>query len=110
MTMFFIYWRNGGPRSPRSACTEKNIELLNGVIKCLYVRYSQAQDLAMTYNQNLSADFPQQLLAFRNIMMSKIESNATIKDLAELLIVKHSSIMTSVLDVVTVFKIFYQSL
>ena len=59
----------------------------------------------MTYNQNLSADFPQQLLAFRNIMMSKIESNATIKDLAELLIVKHSSIMTSVPDVVTVFKI-----
>ena len=48
-----------------------------------YVRYSQAQDLAMTYNQNLSDDFPQQLLAFRNIMMSKIESNATIKDLAE---------------------------
>ena len=80
--MFFIYWRNGGPRSPRSARTEKNIELLNGVIKCLYVRYSQAQDLAMTYNQNLSADFPQQLLAFRNIM-SKMESNATIKDLAE---------------------------
>ena len=60
----------------------------------------------MTYNQNLSDDFPQQLLAFRNIMMSKIESNATIKDLAELLIVKHSSIMTSVPDVVTVFKIF----
>ena len=60
----------------------------------------------MTYNQNLSADFPQQLLAFRNIMMPKIESNATIKDLAELLIVKHSSIMTSVPDVVTVFKIF----
>ena len=105
MTMFFIYWRNGGPRSPRSARTEKT-ELLNGVIKCLYVQYSQAQDLAMTYNQNLSADFPQQLLAFRNIMMSKIESNATIKDLAELLIVKHSSIMTSVPDVVTVFKIF----
>ena len=67
-----------------------------------YVRYSHAQDLAMTYNQNLSDDFPQQLLAFRNIMMS----NATIKDLAELLIVKHSSIMTSVPDVVTVFKIF----
>ena len=62
----------------------------------------------MTYNQNLSADFPQRLLDFRNIMMSKIESNATIKDLAELLIVKHSSIMTrtSVPDVVTVFKIF----
>ena len=78
---------------------KKNIELLNGVIKCLYVRYSQAQDLAMTYNQNLSADFPQQLLAFRNIMMSKIESNATIKDLAELLI-------ALVPDVVTVFKIF----
>ena len=53
----------------------------------------------MTYNQNLSADFPQQLLAFRNIMMSKIESNATIKDLAELLI-------ALVPDVVTVFKIF----
>ena len=45
--------------------------------------HAQAQDLAMTYNQDLSADFPQQLLAFRNIMMSKIESNATIKDLAE---------------------------
>ena len=75
MTMFFIHWRNGGPRSPRSARTEKNIELLNGVIKCLYVQYSQAQDLAMTYNQNLSADFPQQLLAFRNIMMSKIDDD-----------------------------------
>ena len=97
--MFFIHWRNGGPRSPCSARTEKNIELLNGVIKCLYVRYSQAQDLAMTYNQNLSADFPQQLLAFRNIMMSKIESNATIKDLAEL----HIALVP---DVVTVFKIF----
>ena len=45
--------------------------------------HAQAQDLAMTYNQDLSADFPQQLLAFRNIIMSKIESNATIKDLAE---------------------------
>ncbi len=41
-------------------------------------------------------------------MKSKIEklSKATIKDLAEMLIVKHSSIMTSVPDVVTVFKIF----
>ena len=87
------------PAAPAVLALKKNIELLNGVIKCLYVRYSQAQDLAMTYNQDLSADFPQQLLAFRNIMMSKIESNATIKDLAELLI-------ALVPDVVTVFKIF----
>ena len=60
----------------------------------------------MIYNQDSSAGFPQQLLAFRHIMMSKIESNATIKDLAELLIVKHSFIRTSVPDVVTVLRIF----
>ena len=47
-----------------------------------YKLHAQAQDLTMTYNQDLSADFPEQLLAFRNVMMSKIESNATIKDLA----------------------------
>ena len=70
--------------------------------------HAQAQDLAIRYNQDLSVDFPKQLLSFRNIMKSKIEklSKATIKDLAEMLIVKHSSIMTSVPDVVTVFKIF----
>ena len=55
--------------------------------------HAHAQDLTMIYNQDSSAGFPQQLLAFRHIMMSKIESNATIKDLAELLIVKHSSII-----------------
>ena len=70
--------------------------------------HAQAQNLAITYNQDLSVDFPKHLLYFRNIMKSKFEklSKATIKDLAEMLIVKYSSIMTSVPDVVTVFKIF----
>ena len=69
--------------------------------------HAQAQDLAIRYNQDLSVDFPKHLLSFRN-MKSKFEklSKATIKDLAEMLIVKLSSIMTSVPDVVTVFKIF----
>ncbi|MCP3853077.1 MAG: hypothetical protein GY694_23035, partial [Gammaproteobacteria bacterium] len=70
--------------------------------------HAQGQNLAITYNQDLSVDFPKQLLSFRNIMKSKIEklSKATIKDLAEMLMVKHSSIMTCVPDVITVFKIF----
>ena len=70
--------------------------------------YSHAQKLASTYDKDLSADFPEQLLSFRNIMKGRIQkiSNATIKDMAEMLIVQHPSMMTSIPDVATAFKIF----
>ena len=49
-----------------------------------------------------------QLLSFRAILKFEIEKvpSATIKDVAEILIVKNSSITTSIPDVVTAFKIF----
>ena len=70
--------------------------------------YRHAKNLSSTYEKDLSVDFPEQLLSFRSIMKHQIEKipNATIKDMAELLIVKHSSIMPSVPDVATAFKIF----
>ena len=70
--------------------------------------YSHAQKLAATYNKDVSADFPKQLLSFRSIMRDKIQkiSHATIKDMAEMLIVKYPSVMTSIPDVANAFKIF----
>ena len=68
--------------------------------------YSHAQKLAATYNKDLSAD--KQLLSFRTITRDTIQkiSHATIKDMAEMLIVKYPSMMTSIPDVATAFKIF----
>ena len=68
--------------------------------------YDAAFDLANIYSADLSSRFPTQLLSFRQILGGEISKLDTVKDLAELLIIKHSSIMTSVPDVSTAFKIF----
>lgn len=70
--------------------------------------FKHAQILYNAYERDLSDDFAQQLLSFRAILKFEIEKvpSATIKDVAEILIVKNSSITTSIPDVVTAFKIF----
>ena len=68
--------------------------------------YNKAKDLTLAYSNDLSADFPSQLLSFRCILKTELEKLATIREIAELLIVKHSSVLTSVSDVATAFKIF----
>ena len=68
--------------------------------------YDAAFDLANIYSADLSSRFPTQLLSFCQILRGEISKLDTVKDLAELLIIKHSSIMTSIPDVSTAFKIF----
>ena len=70
------------------------------------VLHDKAKLLTSAYSNDVSSDFPNQLLSFRSIMKAELEKLSTIRQIAELLIVKHSSIMTSVPDIVTVFKIF----
>ena len=55
------------------------------------ILYQHAKNLSTTYDKDLSVDFSEQLLSFRNIMKYEIEKvpNDTIKDMAEILIVKH---------------------
>ena len=68
--------------------------------------HDKAKHLTLAYSNDLSSDFPSQLLSFHSIMKAELEKLTTIRQIAELLIVKHSSIMTSVPDVATAFKIF----
>ena len=68
--------------------------------------HDKAKLLTSAYSNDVSSDFPNQLFSFRSIMKAELEKLSTIRQIAELLIVKHSSIMTSVPDIVTVFKIF----
>ena len=77
--------------------------LLNNTDEMLH---DKAKHLTLAYSNDLSSDFPSQLLSFRSIMKAELEKLTTIRQIAELLIVKHSSIMTSVPDVATAFKIF----
>ena len=68
--------------------------------------YKKAKDLALAYANDLSSDFPSQLLSFRCFLKNEIKNLTSIKEIAELLIIKYSSMITSVPDVVTCFKIF----
>ena len=65
-----------------------------------------AAELAKIYSADLSSNFPCELLSFHKILRGEISKLDMVKDFAELLIIKHSSIMASIPDVSTVFKIF----
>ena len=67
-----------------------------------------AEKFAMTYESDISSDFPSQLLSFRNALKNEIQSIKTdsISDLAELLLLKHSTVVSSVPDVATAVKLF----
>ena len=66
----------------------------------------------MTYESDISSDFPSQLLSFRNALENEIQTIKTdsisdsISDLAELLLLKHSTVVSSVPDVATAVKLF----
>ncbi|XP_049336309.1 zinc finger MYM-type protein 1-like [Astyanax mexicanus] len=65
-----------------------------------------AQTLAAIYNEDLSSEFSSQLLSFRNALGSEIKTVSTVKGLFELLLLRHSSILSSVTDVATALKLF----
>lgn len=67
-----------------------------------------AETFAVTYNDDISSEFPSQLLSFRSALRSEIKKleMGSVKDLAELLILKHTSILPSVTDVATALKLF----
>lgn len=64
--------------------------------------------LAVQYTDDLSSDFAMQLLSFRNALKPKIQEIecGSIADLAQLLFIKHHSILPSVPDVATALKLF----
>lgn len=70
--------------------------------------HTSAEKFAITYESNISSDFPSQLLSFRNALRNEIQSIKTdsISDLAELLLLKHSTVVSSVPDVATAVKLF----
>lgn len=70
--------------------------------------HASAETLALLYKDDLSSDFPSQLLSFRNALRSEIKTIETgsIKDLTELLLLRHTSILPSVTDVATALKLF----
>ena len=70
--------------------------------------YQSASALAEQYSDDLSADFPDQVLALRQALEFAIREikNGSIYDLANTLIIKHNSILSSVPDVATAIKLF----
>uniref|UniRef100_A0A8C3G567 Uncharacterized protein n=1 Tax=Cyclopterus lumpus TaxID=8103 RepID=A0A8C3G567_CYCLU len=70
--------------------------------------YQSASALAEQYSDDLSADFPDQVLALRQALKFAIREikNGSIYDLANTLIIKHNSILSSVPDVATAIKLF----
>ena len=69
---------------------------------------TSAEKMAQIYASDISAEFPSQLLSFWNALMSEIKKIKTgsISHLAELLLLRHSSIVSSVPDVATALKLF----
>ena len=70
------------------------------------VLYQAAFELANINSAKFSSNFPCLLLSFRQILRGEISKLDTLKDLAELVIIKHVSIMTSIADVSVAFKLF----
>ncbi len=70
--------------------------------------YKSASALADQYYDDLSADFPEQVLSFRSAFMSTIKEieRGSVQDLAHTLFIKHHSILSSVPDVATAIKLF----
>ena len=70
--------------------------------------HTLAEKFTMTYESDISSDFPSQLLSFRNALKNEIQSIKTdsISDLTELLLLKHSTVVSSVPDVATAVKLF----
>ena len=68
--------------------------------------YSSANLLAVQYSDDLSSDFPLQLPSFRNVLRPAIEESSSIKDIAQLLYVKHHCLLSSFPEVATALKIF----
>ena len=68
--------------------------------------YDAALSLANIYSADLSSSFPSQLLSFREVLRSEISKLDTVKDSAEILIIKHPPIVTIIPDISTVLKYF----
>uniref|UniRef100_A0A8C5Q7S8 HAT C-terminal dimerisation domain-containing protein n=1 Tax=Leptobrachium leishanense TaxID=445787 RepID=A0A8C5Q7S8_9ANUR len=57
---------------------------------------SEATRLQELYNDNISADFPGQLLSFRSTLQEEVRSCSTVKDLAHLLLVENRALSSTV--------------
>lgn len=70
--------------------------------------FQMSNTLAVQYTDDLSPDFAMQLLSFRNALKPEIQEieRGSIADLAQLLFIKHHSILPSVPDVATALKLF----
>ena len=68
--------------------------------------YEHAQRLADHYNRDLSPCFPSQLIAFRACFKAEFAKGPSIKDMAKILIVDHSSLAPSFSDVCTAFFLY----
>ncbi|ROL50526.1 Zinc finger MYM-type protein 1 [Anabarilius grahami] len=67
-----------------------------------------ANALVVQYTDDLSSEFAMQLLSFRNALKPAIQEieHGSIADLAQLLFIRHHSILPSVPDVATALKLF----
>ena len=91
------------------SCRFQGMRAITSSFSCIHPRAlkgNKDKNLTLAYPNHLSDDFPSQLLSFRCILKTELKKLATIREIAELLIMKHSSIMTSVSGVATAFKIF----
>uniref|UniRef100_A0A8C5QMR9 Zinc finger MYM-type protein 1 n=2 Tax=Leptobrachium leishanense TaxID=445787 RepID=A0A8C5QMR9_9ANUR len=67
---------------------------------------SEATKLQELYNEDISADFPGQLLSFRSALQEEVRSCSTVKDLAHLLLVENSALSSTVPDVCVALLLF----
>jgi len=65
-----------------------------------------AKILVKQYSNDLSLSFVRQILSFRMVLLKNIKEVSSVKELAELLIVKNNCMLPSVPEVATVLKLF----
>ena len=71
--------------------------------------FTSAKNLALIYSEDLSlADFPKQLMSFRNLLRSKIVTmeHLSIKKFCDVIIKDHQTILSSIPEILTVFRLF----
>ncbi|OCT96206.1 hypothetical protein XELAEV_18013881mg [Xenopus laevis] len=68
--------------------------------------FAAATKLEQYYQEDVSPDFPRQLMSFRSTLRDEICKCCTVKDLAQLLIIDNAALSSTLPDVCTVFLLF----
>ena len=68
--------------------------------------YNSATNLSNMYAEDISDDFPNQLVSFRSLFKEEIQGISSVSDLAHMLVVKYHSLLPSFQDVYAAFLLF----